>query len=91
VLAVAIYALYGRSLAGAWRRIYAVMAMLALYLNVFILIVQLFMKVPALRALAPTQTEGPFKLTQLVVLVAFVVLTILASIKSRGELVQPAS
>jgi uncharacterized protein YggT (Ycf19 family) len=91
VLAVAIYALYGRHLAGAWRRIYAVMAMLALYLNVFILIVQLFMKVPALRALAPTQTEGPFKLTQLVVLTAFVVLTILASIKARGERVQPAS
>ena len=91
VLAVAIYALYSRHLAGAWRRIYAVTAMLALYLNVFVLIAQLFMKVPALKALAPTQTEGPFKLTQLVVLVVFVVLTILASIKSRGELVQPAS
>jgi hypothetical protein len=91
LLAVAIYALYGRSLAGAWRRIYALMAMIALYLNVFILVVQLFQKVPALRALAPTQTEGPFKLTQLVVLVAFVVLTILASIRSRSEQVRPAS
>ena len=88
LLAVAIYALYGRSLAGAWRRIYALMAMIALYLNVFILVVQLFQKVPASRALAPTQTEGPFKLTQLVVLVAFVVLTILASIPSRSEQVR---
>jgi hypothetical protein len=91
LLAVAIYALYGRNLAGAWRRIYALMAMIALYLNVFILIVQLFQKVLALRALAPTQTEGPFKLTQLVVLVAFVVLTILASIRSHSEQVRPAS
>jgi len=91
LLAVAIYALYGRSLAGAWQRIYALMAMIAFYLNVFILVVQLFQKVPALRALAPTQTEGPFKLTQLVVLVAFVVLTILASIRSRSEQVRPAS
>jgi hypothetical protein len=85
VLAVAIYALYGKHLSGGWRRSYAVNAMIALYLNVFVLIAQLFMKVPALKALAPTQTEAPFKEAQLVVLIAFVVLTILAAIRFRGE------
>jgi len=91
VLAVAIYALYGMRLAGAWRRIYAITAMIALYLNVFVLIAQLFDKVPALRALAPTKTEAPFKQAQLAALVVFVVLTILAAIKFRGEQVQPGS
>ena len=91
VLAVAIYALYGMHLAGAWRRIYAITAMIALYLNVFVLIAQLFDKVPALRALAPTKTEAPFKQAQLAALVVFLVLTILAAIKFRGEQVQPAS
>jgi len=91
VLTVAIYAIYGRHLAGAWRRVYAVMAMMALYLNVFVLVAQLFDKVPALKVLAPTKTEAPFKEAQLAVLVIFVVLTILAAIKSRGGQVQPAS
>jgi hypothetical protein len=91
VLAVAIYALYGRHLAGSWRRVYAVMAMIALYLNVFVLIAQLFAKVPALKALAPTQTEGPFKEAQLAALVVFLVLTILAAIKFHPEPVQPAT
>ena len=91
VLTVAIYAIYGRRLAGAWRRVYAVLAMIALYLNVFVLVFQLFDKVPALKVLAPTKTEGPFKEAQLAVLVIFVVLTILAAIKSRGGQVQPAS
>jgi hypothetical protein len=90
VLAVAIYALYGRHLAGAWRRVYAVTAMIALYLNVFVLIAQLFAKVPALKALAPTQTEAPFKEAQLAALIAFVVLTILAAIKFHPEPVAPA-
>src|ERR1700731_3138493 len=91
VLTVATYALYGRHLAGAWRRTYAVMAMIALYLNVFVLVAQLFDKVPVLRALAPTKTEAPFKEAQLVVLVIFVALTILAAIKSHGGQVQPAA
>jgi hypothetical protein len=59
--------------------------MVAQYLNVFVLIVQSFMKVPALKALAPTQTEPPFKLTQLVVLGIFIVLTLVASIRFRIE------
>jgi hypothetical protein len=91
VLTVAIYAIYGRHLAGAWRRVYAVLAMIALYLNVFVLVFQLFDKVPALKVLAPTKTEAPFKEAQLALLVIFVALTILAAIKSRGRQVQPAS
>jgi uncharacterized protein YggT (Ycf19 family) len=91
VLAVAIYALYGRHLAGAWRRVYAVTAMIALYLNVFVLIAQLFAKVPALKALAPTQTEAPFEEAQLAALIAFVVLTILAAIKFHPEVVRSAT
>jgi hypothetical protein len=85
VLAVAIIARYVRRLAGAWRWIYVVTVMIALYLNVFVLIVQLFQKVPALKALAPTQSEPPFAVMQLVVLALFVVLTIMAAIKFRGE------
>ncbi len=61
VLALAILARYAFHLAGGWRRTYVITAMIALYLNVFVLIVQLFEKVPALRALAPTQSEPAFK------------------------------
>ena len=85
LLAVAIFARYGRRLAGAWRRIYVVTAMVALYLNVFVLIVQLFQKVPALKALAPTQSEPPFLVTQLFALALFVMLTVVAAIKFRIE------
>jgi hypothetical protein len=85
VLTIAIYALYGKHLSGAWRTTYAITAVIALYLNVFVLVAQLFMKVPSLKALAPTQSEAPFKEAQLALLVAFVVLTILAAIKFRSE------
>jgi hypothetical protein len=85
VLAIAIFARYGRRLAGAWRRIYAVTAMIALYFNVFVLVVQLFQKVPALKALAPTQSEPPFAAVQLVVLAAFAALTITAAIRFKPE------
>jgi len=85
ILLAAIFARYSRRMAGPWRWIYVVTAMIAFYLNVFVLIVQSFMKVPALRALAPTQTEPPFKLTQLVVLVTFIILTVVASIRFRIE------
>jgi hypothetical protein len=74
VLAIAIAALYLFHLAGAWRWIYAVTALLALYLNVFVGVAQSFDKIPALHALAPTATETPFKVAQLIVLVIFVVL-----------------
>lgn len=60
-------------------------AVLSLYFNLFVLVVQAFEKVPALRALAPTQTESPFKLTQLIVLVVSLLLAILAVIRCPPE------
>jgi hypothetical protein len=78
VLAVAILALYVFRLAGAWRWVYIVSAVLALYLNVFVGVVQAFQKLPALAALAPTQSEPPFLVAQLVVLAVFVLLGIVA-------------
>jgi hypothetical protein len=84
VLAVAILARYALHLAGNWRRIYVVSAMIALYLNVFVGIVQAFQKVPALKAIAPTQSEAPFLLTQLIVMALFVALAIVAAIRFRN-------
>lgn len=86
LLAVAIPALYVFRLAGPWRLAYVVTASLALYLNCFVLVAQLFMKVPALKALAPTGKEPPFLVAQLLVLAIFVGLTILAAKRFRGEL-----
>src|SRR5256885_5364924 len=83
VLVPAVFARYRRGLAGNWRWIYVVGAMIGFYLNFFVLIVQAFRRVPALKALAPTQTEPPFQLTQLIALVAFVVLTIVAALRFR--------
>ncbi len=85
VLAAAIFARYGRHLVGPWRRVYAIGAVVALYFNVFVLVVQLFRKVPTLLLSAPTQTEPPFVLTQLAVLALFVVLGIGAAIRFRAE------
>jgi hypothetical protein len=79
VLAVAILARYAFHLANAWRWIYVVSAMIALYLNVFVAVAQAFQKVPALKAMAPTGSEPPFLVTQLIVLVLFVALTIVAA------------
>jgi hypothetical protein len=77
-LAIAILALYAFRLEGAWRWIYVVTAVLALYLNAFVAVVQSFLKLPALTALAPTQSEPPFLVAQLVVLAGFAVLGIAA-------------
>lgn len=78
LLAAAILAFYVFALARAWRWVYVVCAVAALYFNVFVLIVQAFLKVPALHALAPQQNELPFVLAQGAVLVAFVALGIAA-------------
>jgi hypothetical protein len=78
VLGVAILALYGYKLAGSWRWIYVVSAVFALYLNVFVAVVQTFQKVPYFHALAPTQTEPPFAVAQGLVLIVFVALGIAA-------------
>jgi hypothetical protein len=85
ILAIAIFARCSRRLAGHWRWIYVVCAVTALYLNVFVGIVQSFEKIPALQAMAPTQTEPPFKHTQLVVLALFILLGIVAVIRFRPE------
>jgi hypothetical protein len=83
VLAVAILALYGYKLAGAWRWIYVATAVFALYLNVFVGVVQTFQKVALFHALAPTQTEPPFAIAQGVVLIAFIALGVAAAKKFR--------
>ncbi len=75
MLAIAIWARYGGRLAGASRWIYVVTAAIALYLNCFVAVVQAFMKIPALYAMAPTGSEPPFLIAQCVVLAIFVWLT----------------
>ena len=85
VLAVAIYARYARQLAGSWRWIYIVSALIALYLNVFVGVVQAFQKLPALQSFAPTQSEPPFQVTQLVVLMLFIVLSVVAVIRFHDQ------
>ena len=72
VLIVCLVARYGKHLAGRWRATYVTTAVTALYLNVFVLLVQLFAKTPALAQLAPTQREAPFAVTQGLVLLLFV-------------------
>src|SRR5438093_13742105 len=84
-LAITIFARYSKHLAGAWRWIYVIGAVICLYFNLFVLVVQLFEKVPALHAMAPTQTESSFKLTQLIVLATFILLGIVAGIRFHPE------
>jgi hypothetical protein len=89
VLAVANYALYVQRLAGAWRKAFVISALIALYLNVFVLVVQLFQKMPALMDIAPTQTEAPFTITQAIVLVVFISLGMSAMSRFRDGLGRP--
>ncbi len=76
VLAIAVLARYALRMSGPWRSIYVISSAIALYFNVFVFVVQSFEKIPAIRALAPTQKEPPFAISQLVVLVLFVVATV---------------
>ena len=91
LLAFAILARYAFHLSGAWRRIYVITAIAALYFNVFVAVVQSFMKIPALHALAPKQTEPPFLVTQLVVLVLFIVIGIMAAKRFQDDPVRAAA
>jgi hypothetical protein len=84
ILIVALVALYGYRLAGGWRLVYVVTALIALYLNVFVLIVQGFRSVSFLQPLAPTGSEPPFLITQVVALVAFVAIGIVAARRFQG-------
>ena len=85
VLAVALLARYSFHLAGGWRRTYVLTAVMALYLNVFVLVVQSFLKVPALHALAPAGKEPPFAVAQLIVLAVFIWLAIAAVKRFRED------
>ncbi len=78
LLLVATAALYHFKLYGPWRTRYVVSAIAAQYLNVFVLVVQMFQKIPGLKALAPTQAEVPFAATQGLVLVLFIILGVAA-------------
>ena len=84
-LALTIFARYPKHLAGLWRWVYVIGTVICLYFNLFVLVVQLFEKVPALHAMAPTQTEPPFKLTQFVVFQVSALLAIIAAIRFHPE------
>jgi hypothetical protein len=86
LLTLAIAALYAFRLAGPWRWIYIGSATAALYLNVFVAVVQAFQKLPLLQPLAPTQSEPPFLIAQVVVLVIFVALGILAASRFHPQI-----
>jgi hypothetical protein len=88
LLAIACYALYGMKLSGAWRVIYLVTAIASLYLNVFVLVIQSFLKIGPLHALAPSvpPNEPPFAVTQGIVLVLFVIAGIAALRRYRPAL-----
>jgi len=90
VLVVAILALYGYKLVGAWRWIYVATAVIALYLNVFVGVVQTFQKMALFHALAPTQTEPPFAIAQGIVLIAFIALGVAAAKRFRPPAPGPA-
>ncbi len=90
VLTVAVLAFYVYRLGGFWRWLYVGGAVLALYLNVFVGVVQAFQKLPFLRPLAPTQSEPPFVVTQLVVLVIFVAIGFAAAKRFHRETRAPA-
>jgi hypothetical protein len=83
ILPVALFALYKERLVGAWRWVYVIAAIASLYLNVFVLVVQSFVKVSALNALAPTQSEAPFAITQAVVLAIFILIALIAVVRFR--------
>ena len=79
VLAITIYALYAKKLAGGWKRTYAITALVALYFNIFVGVVQGFLRIPFLHALAPTQAEPPFAIAQGGVLLIVIILGVLAA------------
>lgn len=85
LLLLVILARYNFHLAGAWRWIYAVGLVITVYLDAFVAIVQAFLKIPALHALAPTGSEPPFAIAQAVLLIIFVALGIAAARNFRGE------
>jgi hypothetical protein len=82
-LVLAILAQYSYRLAGSWRGVYVISAIVALYFNCFVLVVQSFQKIPFFHALAPTQKEPPFAVAQAILLILFVGLGIASFKKFR--------
>jgi hypothetical protein len=90
-LILAILALYSYKLAGAWRGVYVISAIVALYFNCFVLVVQSFQKIAFFHALAPTQKEPPFAVAQVILLLLFVGVGIAAFRKFRPIVQVPAA
>jgi hypothetical protein len=86
VLPLALHARYRRHLVGKWRLVYVITAVFALYLNTFVGVVMAFRNIPVLRAMAPTQTEAPFLVSQGILLLIFVLSGIVASARFRVQL-----
>jgi hypothetical protein len=89
VLAVAVWALYGAKLQGGARTTYAITAVVGLYLNLFVLVVQSFLKIPALKALAPNGNEPPFAAAQGIVLIACIALGYFCARSARRKVTAP--
>ena len=89
-LAIAILARYAFHLAGGWRRTYVIGSVIGLYLNVFVLVVQSFEKVPALKRMSPTQSEPSFLIAQIALLVVFIALAIILAKKFSRHTALPA-
>ncbi len=90
LLTFAVLALRRFHLEGPWRWVYVITAVAAMYLNVFVLVVQSFQKIGFLRAMAPTQSEPPFVFTQAIVLGVFTLIAVLALIAFRGDALRAA-
>lgn len=88
MLAIALFALYSKRLAGGWRTVYVVTAVIAQFFNVLVLIVQSFMKIRVLHALAPTGEEAIVKIVQVCALVLLIVLGVVASRNFRKAAAQ---
>jgi hypothetical protein len=91
LLALAAVAWHRHRLAGGWARVWVVTALAAFYLNVFVLVVQAFLRVPGLHAVAPTQAEPPFAIAQGAVLLFFAVLTVTALRRGPAALTSPSA
>jgi hypothetical protein len=89
-LAAAVLGLYAFDLRGVWRPVYLVTAVLSLYLNIFVGVVQAFQKIGPLAALAPTQSETPFVIAQIIVLALAIIVCWLALRRFRGGGMSPA-
>ena len=89
ILPPVIYARYQKHLLGSWRGVFVVGTALTLYLNFFVLVVQLFRRVPALLVSAPTQQEPPFVVTQVLVMAMFAILSVAAFKKFPPQVVKP--